>query len=211
MIVELQPGQTLPAQFARYAKKNGKLGILNAQVVDLPNGLLKQMAADPSVFRIHYDRPAAKFNYRTSLTVGTRAVQQTLGLTGAGIGVAIIDSGIATWHDDLTNTSSTLYPYGNQRVTKFVDFVDGQTTPYDDDGHGSHVAGIIAGNGFDSNGQKMGAAPDASLISLKVLDGNGNGTVSNIIAALDWVLANHTTYNIRVVNMSVGSAIHESA
>jgi len=48
-------------------------------------------------------------------------------------------------------------------------------------------------------------------VSLKVLDANGNGTISNIIAALDWVLANHTTYNIRVVNMSVGAAIHESA
>src|SRR5207249_6266399 len=53
--------------------------------------------------------------------------------------------------------------------------------------------------------------PDASLIALKVLDANGNGTVSNIIAALDWVLENHNTYNIRVVNMSVGSAITESA
>jgi hypothetical protein len=59
VIVELLPGQTLPAQFARYAKKNGKLGILNAQVVDLPNGLLKQMSEHPSVFRIHHDRATA--------------------------------------------------------------------------------------------------------------------------------------------------------
>src|SRR5439155_795323 len=110
-----------------------------------------------------------------------------------------------------TNTSSTLYPYGNQRVAKFVDFVNGRTQPYDDNGHGTHVAGIIAGNGYDSGGRKAGAAPEASLIALKVLDANGNGTVSNIIAALDWVLANHTKYNIRVVNMSVGSSIHESA
>src|SRR5207237_10536851 len=83
--------------------------------------------------------------------------------------------------------------------------------PYDDNGHGTHVAGIIAGNGYDSGGQKAGASPEASQIALKVLDANGNGTVSNIIAALDWVLANHTKYNIRVVNMSVGSSIHESA
>src|SRR5437868_5720237 len=211
VIVELQPGATLPRALAAYAKRNGKLGIINGHVVDLPNRLLNQMAANPSVFRLHFDRPAAKFNYRTSLTVGTKVVRDTLGLTGAGVGVAVIDSGIATFHDDLTNTSSTLYPYGNQRVTKFVDFVNGQETPYDDDGHGTHVAGIIAGNGYDSDGQKAGAAPDASLISLKVLDAQGNGTVSNIIAALDWVLANHTTYNIRVVNMSVGAAIHESA
>src|SRR5476649_933277 len=211
VIVELVKGQSLPSQFAKYAKRNGKLGIINGQVLDLPNKLLKQMSLHPAVFRIHFDRPAAKFNYRTALTVGTKVVHDTLGLTGAGIGVAIIDSGIATWHDDLTNTSSAQYPYGNQRVKKFVDFVNGQTTPYDDDGHGSHVAGIIAGNGFDSNGQKMGAAPDASLIVLKVLDGNGNGTVANIIAALDWVLANHTAYNIRVVNMSVGAASLETA
>ena len=211
VIVELQPGATLPPQFASYARRNGKLGIINGQVLELPDRLITQMARHPSVFRLHYDRPSAKFNYRTALTIGTRAVQQTLGLTGAGVGVAVIDSGIATWHDDLTNNSSTVYPYGNQRVTKFVDFVNGQSTPYDDDGHGTHVAGIIAGNGYDSNGQKAGAAPDASLIVLKVLDGDGNGTVSNIIAALDWVLANHTAYNIRVVNMSVGSAIHESA
>ena len=80
-------------------------------------------------------------------------------------------------------------------------------TPYDDNGHGTHVAGIIAGNGYDSDGQKAGVAPDAQLVSLKVLDANGNGTISNVIAALDWVLANRTTYNIRVVNLSVGAAV----
>src|SRR5438105_2403914 len=144
VIVELVAGAKLPAPFAAFAKRDGQLGIINGQVVDLPDRLLRQMAQHPSVFRIHYDRPAAKFNYRTSMTVGTRVVRQTLGLTGAGIGVAVIDSGIATWHDDLTNTSSTLYPYGNQRVAKFVDFVNGRTQPYDDNGHGTHYGGIIA-------------------------------------------------------------------
>ncbi|HYM26410.1 MAG TPA: S8 family peptidase, partial [Vicinamibacterales bacterium] len=128
----------------------------------------------------------------------------------AGVTVAVIDSGITSWHDDLTNNSSTQYPYGNQRVAAFVDFVNGQTQPYDDDGHGTHVAGIIAGNGYDSNGQKAGVAPDASLVSLKVLDGNGNGTISNIIGAFDWVVAHHAEYNIRVVNASVGASISES-
>jgi len=211
VIVELQPGATLPRELASHARGKGKLGIINSHVIDLPNRLLRQMSQHPSVLRIHHDRPTARFNYRTSLTIGTGAIRQMLGLTGAGVSIAIIDSGIAAFHDDLTNNSSTLYPYGNQRVTRFVDFINGQTSPYDDNGHGTHVAGIIAGNGYDSNGQKSGAAPDASLILLKVLDANGLGTVSGIIAALDWVLANHTEYNIRVVNMSVGSAIHESA
>ena len=169
------------------------------------------MAQPKDVFRLHFNRPIMGANYRTALTTGTRVVQQTLGLTGAGIGVAILDSGITSWHDDLTDrTGSGAYPYGNQRVTAFVDFVNGQLTPYDDLGHGSHVAGIIAGNGADSHGQKAGSAPDASLVALKVLDAQGGGSISNIIQALDWVLVNHTQYNIRVVNMSVGAQIHES-
>ena len=102
------------------------------------------------------------------------------------------------------------FPYGNQRVTKFVDFVNGQSLPYDDNGHGSHVAGIIAGNGDDSNGDKSGIAPKAKIISLKVLDANGVGNISSIIAALNWIVANHQQYNIRVVNMSVGARISES-
>ncbi len=122
----------------------------------------------------------------------------------------MIDSGV-TWHDDLRpNGGSTSYPYGDQRVSKFVDFVNGQTLPYDDNGHGTHVAGIILGNGYDSDGLKAGVAPDASLVSLKVLDANGAGTISNIIAAMDWLLTNGAQYNVRVVNMSVGAPILES-
>ena len=72
------------------------------------------------------------------------------------------------------------------------------------------MAGAIAGNGYDSSGDKSGIAPDASLVSLKVLNAKGIGTVSNIITAFDWVLANHKKYNIRVVNLSVGAAVTES-
>jgi subtilisin family serine protease len=126
------------------------------------------------------------------------------------VGVAVIDSGFTSWHDDLTNKSSKLYPYGNQRVSKFVDFVNGRAAPYDDNGHGTHVSGTITGNGYDSNGDKAGIAPNASLISLKVLDQNGAGTISHIIAALNWVALNATKYNIRVVNMSVGAGVYES-
>ena len=210
VIVTLLPGAKLPAEFKRFAQ-GGKLDLINGQVLDLPNGLLKRLANHPDAVKVHYDRPAGKFNYRTAVTTGMRSVQQSLGYTGAGIGVAVIDSGVATWHDDLTRgLLKTTYPYGNQRVTKFVDFVNGRTAPYDDNGHGSHVSGIILGNGYDSYGEKSGMAPDASLISLKVLDARGQGTISNIIAALGWVAVNAQTYNIRVVNMSVGAGIHES-
>src|SRR5581483_854031 len=120
------------------------------------------------------------------ITIGSRTVHDTLGYTGAGVGIAVIDSGIATWHDDLTNKSSKIFPYGNQRVAKFVDFVNGRTQPYDDAGHGTHVSGILLGNGYDSLGQMEGVAPGASLVSLKVLDQNGQGTIGNIIAAMNW-------------------------
>jgi serine protease AprX len=209
VIVSLVPGAELPAEFKRF-DRNRRLDIINGVTLELPNNLIAKLAANPSVFRLHYDRPIASHNYRTAITVGARAVQESLGYTGSGIGVAIIDSGITAWHDDLTNNTSKYYPYGNQRVSKFVDFVNGRTQPYDDNGHGSHVAGIIAGNGYDSSGQKAGIAPGASLVSLKVLDGSGQGTISHIIAALNWVAVNGKNYNIRVVNMSVGAGVYES-
>src|SRR5438874_9296563 len=209
VIVELVPGAQLPSDFKRYSR-NVKLDIIHGQVLDLPNHELTKIAAHPNVFRVHYDRPLKTQNYRTAVTVGSRSVYSKYGYTGAGIGVAVIDSGITSWHDDLINYTSKLFPYGNQRVAKFVDFVNGRTLPYDDNGHGTHVAGIIGGVGYDSGFTKAGIAPQASLISLKVLDQNGQGSVSRIIAALSWVGANYKTYNIRVVNMSVGAGVYES-
>jgi serine protease AprX len=210
VIVIFKPGYRMPKEFRGYARHDGELGIINGVALTVPNRLLTRLADHPAVAEFHLDRPLVKANYRTILTTGARAVQTALGYTGAGVGVAVIDSGIATWHDDLTNTTSTQYPYGDQRVSAFVDFVNGRQTPYDDDGHGTHVAGIIAGNGYDSLGLKSGSAPDASLAVLKVLDAHGQGTISNLIAALDWVLANHRQHNIRVVNMSVGAGVTES-
>jgi serine protease AprX len=209
VIVTLNPGAKLPGEFKKYAL-NRSLSLINGEVLDLPNGVLKQLAKHPDVFRVHYDRPIASHNYRTSITVGARVVQDFMGLTGAGVGIAVIDSGITAWHDDLTNKTSKLFPYGNQRVSKFVDFVNGRTLPYDDNGHGSHVTGVIAGNGYDSYGEKTGIAPDANVVSLKVLDQDGKGTISNIIAALSWIATNGAAYNVRVVNMSVGAGIFES-
>ena len=93
VIVTLVPGAQLPPEFKKYARTT-KLDLINGQVLDLPHGVLKAMAAHPSVFRVHYDRPINAHNYRTGVTVGARTVQDTLGYTGAGVGVAIIDSGI---------------------------------------------------------------------------------------------------------------------
>ena len=135
-----------------------------------------------------------------------------LAIKGAGVGVAVIDSGITSWHDDLTyhGTSSAVRTKADQRVVAFADFVNGRTSPYDDNGHGTHVAGTIAGNGYDSSGARAGIAPEAHLVGLKVLDENGRGVISDVIAALEWAIANKNAYNIRVANLSVGAAVTES-
>jgi serine protease AprX len=210
VIVRLAHGAELPASLRRFAPSGGRLDLIGGQVLEVPNSALADLNANPDITQVHFDRPVSAFNYRTSVTVGATAVRETLGYTGEGIGVAIIDSGVA-WHDDLTSGGVVApFPYGDQRVAAFVDFVGSQTTPYDDNGHGTHVAGIIAGNGLNSAGQKAGIAPGASIVSLKVLDAEGNGTISNVIAALNWVAANHQAYNIRVVNVSVGAGVYES-
>jgi serine protease AprX len=211
VIITLKPGVTLPAELSKLLNnKKGYLGIINSTAVKIPNSLLAKYATHPALAQVDLDRPLVTHNFRTSITTGAAAIQRAYGYTGKGIGVAVIDSGISTWHDDLTNKSKKQYPYGNQRVSAFVSFVDGSQQPSDGYGHGTHVAGIIASNGYDSNGQKAGVAPDASLVVLKVLDNDGNGSISNMISAFDWVLQNHTQYNIRVVNVSVGAGILES-
>src|SRR5215831_8662534 len=175
VIAELDPNRKLPKELAQYLV-GVHIDLLNGEVMIVPQNKLKELAG--KVTRLHFDRPTTLHNYRTSVTVGAKTVQDVLGYSGSGIGIAIIDSGISSWHDDLTNTTSKLFPYGNQRVSKFVDFVNGRSQPYDDNGHGTHVAGTIGGNGYDSFGEKSGIAPKASLISLKVLDQDGKGTIS---------------------------------
>ena len=140
-----------------------KLGILNARAARVPNALLKQLADDAKVKRVHLDREASGDMARTAATVGALTARASYGYSGAGVGVAVIDSGITAWHDDLgaSATSKT-----GQRVSAFVDFVNNQTAKYDDWGHGTHVAGIIAGSGYDSYGARAGVAPKANIVSL---------------------------------------------
>jgi len=213
VIVILKPGWSADAEAKKLGGRLGRsLNSINGKVVELPNGQLKKLADYPGVDRIVYDRPIGGEMNRVAVTVGARAVQQTYGYRGAGVGVAVIDSGITSWHADLTylGSSSLVRTKNSQRVPAFVDFVNGRTSPYDDSGHGTHVSGIIAGNGFDSLGTRAGIAPDAHIVSLKVLDQNGSGVISDVIAALDWAVANKAAYNLRVVNLSVGAAVTES-
>jgi serine protease AprX len=214
VIVEYKPGTDLGLDYAKVAARRGKkLNILGAaEVLELPNSQLRKLADNKNVLKVHHDRKTGGEMNRAAVIEGARQVQAQYGLNGAGVGVAVIDSGITPWHDDLTYSGSNpnVVVVNGQRVRKFVDFVNGQLTPYDDNGHGTHVAGIIASNGHDTIGARAGMAPAANIVSLKVLDDHGGGYISNVIAALDWVVTNRAAYNIRVVNLSVGAAVTES-
>jgi len=118
--------------------------------------------------------------------------------TGKGVGIAIVDTGIYP-HPDLTSPQN--------RVIAFKDFVNHRTLAYDDNGHGTHVAGDAAGNGHLSEGLFRGTAPDANLIGVKVLDANGNGSTSNILRGINWAVENKARYNIRVLNLSLGTTL----
>src|SRR5918993_673706 len=179
------------------------LSLIDARVADVPNTALAALANNPVVARISLDRPVLGSLERTGATVGATAVRQNLGLDGSGITVAIIDSGIMPSHDDLAGPNGP-------RVLAFVDYVNGRTLPYDDYGHGTHVAGIAAGNGFDSGGARTGIAPAANLVALKVLDASGTGTISNVIAALGYAVTNRNALHIRIVNLSVSAGVYES-
>jgi len=191
-----------------------RLNLIGAQVAELSNGQLKKLADHPAVASIHHDRPFAGTLSRAAIASGARTVQYMYGLNGAGVGVAVIDSGVTSYHEDLQDSgtwSADTLTSGGQRVAAFVDFVNGQTTAYDDYGHGTHVSGTIAGNGYNSlYATRAGIAPGAHLVSLKVLNGQGRGVISNVIAALEYAIANKDAYNIRVINLSVGAAVTES-
>lgn len=118
---------------------------------------------------------------------------ESLGVTGLGVGVAVLDTGIYP-HEDFEN-----------RITAFKDFVRRRPGPYDDNGHGTHIAAMIGGSGVSSGGKYRGVAPGCSLIGVKVLDFRGNGFASDVLAGLRWIRENKEKYGIRVVNISVGS------
>lgn len=116
------------------------------------------------------------------------------GITGRGVTVAILDSGIC-YHPDYAD-----------RIVAFRDFVNGKAMCYDDASHGSHVSGILGGDGKSSRGRYRGIAPGCGLIHLKILDKYGQGNLENIIRAMDWVAENRERYNIRIMNLSAGAS-----
>lgn len=125
------------------------------------------------------------------------------GYQGSGVTVAVVDSGIAMISPDLTKNSP--------RVLTMSSFAGGaSTTNPDMFGHGTHIAGTIGGDGYNSNGGYIGVAPKVNLISVKVSDEAGIATASSVVAGLQWVNDNASKYNIRVVNLSLNTTVAQS-
>ncbi len=131
-----------------------------------------------------------------------RADQLPSTLTGQGVTVAVIDSGITSFHPDFITGSSS-------RIIASEKLGYNLTTE-DLYGHGTHMAGIIGGNGSASNGTYKGMAPDVNLINLKTSNEFGMTYESDVVNAMQWAYNNKDAYNIRVVNLSMNSTVAQS-
>jgi serine protease AprX len=190
-----------------------QLPAISAVTMTVPASMLATLEKEPNVVYISPDRTqkmsANPLTEEFATAVEADVAASQYGFDGTGIGVAIIDSGIAA-HPDLNNAN------GVSRVVYSQSFVSGDATTPDRFGHGTHVAGLIGGNGSSSgtaNGYAAtyaGVAPNVNIINLRVLDQNGTGTDSGVIAAIQEAITLKSVYNIRVINMSLGRPVFES-
>lgn len=190
-------GDLKRAKSAAGAKSEHKLGLVAAESMKVKAKDLDKLVADGQVSYVTADVPVVatgSTDFSALLlanlypsVVGAPAAWLS-GYTGAGVGIAIIDSGV-TFEPDL----------GNRLVQVQL---PGQTAPADDTyGHGTFVAGIAAGASAD--GRFIGIAPEATIYGIDARAADGSVHTSDVISALDWVYANHNLYKIRVVNLSL--------
>ncbi len=128
------------------------------------------------------------------------------GYQGSSVTVAVVDSGIA----DLNDFKMEYGGNGDLRIQEMVTIVGGSDWGKDWYGHGTHVAGIVGGNGTLSYGRYIGVAPKVRLVAVDVSNEQGAGTTSDVIAGLQWIYDNQAAYNIRVVNISLNASVAES-
>lgn len=177
-----------------------ELPFLNALCVEIPEEKIPYIQTSKRIAMMSEDIEVSKLplgissKYQDARNSATHT-PMFLGAAGEGVSLAVIDTGVSPHYD-------LIRPFN--RIICFKDFVNGRKLPYDDDGHGTHVSGIAVGNGYASGGKYHGTAPGAALVALKALDDKGNGTASDILAAMQWIYDHHRLYHIRVVNLSLG-------
>jgi serine protease AprX len=218
VIIQAHPGREAAVRKALQARGIGIAAEhpgLSAVTVTLSAKDLAALEAEPSVKVMSADAEVVAFAAKSAAAKAKSepvdALRETLGLsglllTGAGIKVAVIDSGIDP-NKDLA---------GN--IQGFWDFTrDGiATRPFDDYGHGTHVAGLIASTGFESHKEFAGIAPAASLYGFKVLDDKGRGRASDVVRALEFITFNKlsaspSALKIDIINLSLGHPVYEPA
>ena len=199
------------AHYATMQNRGGrlhvKLHMIKGAAFTIPVSTLPALEADPEIASVSIDHPLKGMDDYTDAAMNVSAAWN-LGYDGTGIGVAVIDSGINDNHRDLWDSTEA-----HSRVVYHQDFT-GTTVynayghlVYDLYGHGTHVAGIIGGNGYKSSGRYAGVAPNVNLVDLRVLDANGSGSDSMVIAAIQQAIALQNTYQIKVINLSLGRGI----
>jgi serine protease AprX len=201
------PTQSELSELGPYGQIKKQFVHVNAVWAMLTAAQIQTVSRDSNVNYISPNRPT-----KGTLDITTSAVNANIawgmGYTGTGIGVAVIDSGIYA-HDDLKTANGS-----GSRIVYSQSFIPGLNAS-DQFGHGTHVAGIVGSNGKDSTGRSFtrtlqGVAPNVNLINLRVLDANGAGTDAGVIAAIDTAISLKNTYNIRVINLSLGRPVFES-
>ncbi|HEY7785877.1 MAG TPA: S8 family serine peptidase, partial [Pyrinomonadaceae bacterium] len=190
-------------------RRKATYAALNTVVAEVPLNEIENLAKRSDVAYISPDRPVKSQINLTNETTGASQVQAgtllNTGFDGKNITVAVLDSGISASHPDFIRRNRS-------RVIASVDF-SGSSRAGDADGHGTGVAGVVAGNGIASEGYAgnyAGVAPGANLVDVRILDENGIGRASSVLAAFNWVIENKQRYNIRVVNLSMGTPVRES-
>jgi len=186
-----------------YGQPIGGLALINAAAGFANAAGITSISLDPQVAFIHLDSTVRAASVASSnvplATEYPRAVNADRvwqrGPAGNGVTVAVLDSGI-NQDADLTQPQN--------RLLAATNFAGDRGLLADAGGHGTHVAGIVAGNGQRSAGQYVGIAPAANVLDVRVLDRNGNGRISSVIRGIEWVLAHRTQYNIRFINLSLG-------
>ncbi|WP_343811570.1 S8 family peptidase [Virgibacillus siamensis] len=175
--------------------------ISSCSAVLTASAIEKLMNSNCSIKKVHYDREITALLDVASPSIHATQLNEQ-GLTGKDINIAVVDTGIYP-HEDLTQP--------NDRIVAFKDFINNKADPYDDNGHGTHCAGDAAGNGFSSNEKYKGPAPEAGVIGVKVLNQIGSGSLSTIVAGIQWCIDNKEEYQIDVISLSLGAAADESS
>lgn len=202
-------GEIYSALRENNVRRSQRIGQSDAFVANMSLNEIQTLSQSGAVNYISPDRPTAMLGH-IETTTGSTLVRSSgtengvTSLDGSGVGIAVLDSGIWTGHKAFLGTS------GQNRVVYQQNFVTGQSITNDNYGHGTHVAAIAAGNENRDNNKYRGIAYNANIINLRVLNNQGKGKTSDLLAALDWLDTNGRNYNIRVVNLSLGTAAIDS-